>query len=78
MVRSVFVGHNNRGRQRAYIDSHYLDNIVSNAVIIDVHLCLHSEHNWSINNVRGAVLVYVAIVYPRFVASLRPEDDASS
>jgi hypothetical protein len=43
MVRSVFVGHNNKGRQRVYIDSHYLDNIDINAVIINVHLCSHSE-----------------------------------
>jgi hypothetical protein len=44
MVRSVFVSHNNKGRQRVYIDSHYLDNIDNNAVIINVHLCSHSEH----------------------------------
>jgi hypothetical protein len=44
MVRSVFVSHNNKGRYRAYIDSHYLDNIDNNAVIINVHLCSHSEH----------------------------------
>jgi hypothetical protein len=44
MVRSVFVSHNNKGRQRAYIDSHYLDNIDNNAVNINVHLCSHSEH----------------------------------
>jgi hypothetical protein len=43
MVRSVFVSHNNKGRQRVYIDSHYLDNIDNNAVIINVHLCSHSE-----------------------------------
>jgi hypothetical protein len=48
MVRSVFVSHNNKGRQRVYIDSHYLDNIDNNAVIINVHLCSHSEHNLSV------------------------------
>jgi hypothetical protein len=45
MVRSVFVGHNNKGGQRVYMDSHYLDIIVNNAVIINVHLCSHSEHS---------------------------------
>jgi hypothetical protein len=43
MVRSVFVSYNNKGRQRVYIDSHYLDNIDDNAVIINVHLCSYSE-----------------------------------
>jgi hypothetical protein len=43
MVRSVFVSHNNKGRQRVYLDSHYLDNIDNNAVIINVHLCSHLE-----------------------------------
>jgi hypothetical protein len=47
MVRSAFVSHNNKGRQRVYIDSHYLDNIDNNAVIINVHLCSHSEHSLS-------------------------------
>jgi hypothetical protein len=44
MVRPAFVSHNNKGRQRVYIDSHYLDNIDNNAVIINVHLCSYSEH----------------------------------
>jgi hypothetical protein len=39
LVRSAFVSHNNKGRQRVYIDSHYLDNIIINA-----HLHSHSEH----------------------------------
>jgi hypothetical protein len=33
----------NKGRQRVYIDSHYVDNIDNNAVIINTHLCSHSE-----------------------------------
>jgi cation diffusion facilitator CzcD-associated flavoprotein CzcO len=32
-------------RQKVYIDSHYLDNIDNNAVIINVHLCSHSEQS---------------------------------
>jgi hypothetical protein len=48
MVRSAFVSHNNKGRQRVYIDSHYLDNIDNNAVIINVHLCSYSEQMLSL------------------------------
>jgi hypothetical protein len=43
IVRPAFVSHNNKGRQRVYIDSHYLDNIDNNAVIINVHLYSYSE-----------------------------------
>jgi hypothetical protein len=45
MVGSVVVSRNNKGRQRVYIDSHYLDNIDNNAVIINVHLYSYSEQN---------------------------------
>jgi hypothetical protein len=35
------------------MDSHYLDNIDNNAVIINVHLCSHSEQSrsksWSLS-----------------------------
>jgi hypothetical protein len=44
LVRSAFVSHNNKGRQRVYIDSHYLDNIVNNEVTINAHLHSYSEH----------------------------------
>jgi hypothetical protein len=44
LVRSVFVSHNNKGRQRVYIDSHYLDNIDNNVVAINAYLHSHSEH----------------------------------
>jgi hypothetical protein len=43
IVRSVFVSHNNKGRQRVYIDCHCLDNIDNNAVIINAHLYSYSE-----------------------------------